>query len=124
MSTAESPRTLVVGLESAALDLIEKWVDEGSLPFLGSMLRTCPLVTLRTPIHVLQPCVWPSLLTGASPGRHGRYQIWSQIQTGTYDFSQPPAMLGSLRALRCSGRKTTSLCFPSRVWDRTTVLIT
>jgi predicted AlkP superfamily phosphohydrolase/phosphomutase len=97
MSTAESPRTLVVGLESAALPLIEQWIHEGSLPFLGSMLRACPLVTLHTPIHVLQPCVWPSLLTGASPGRHGRYQIWSQIETGSYDFPQPPAMLGSLR---------------------------
>jgi len=97
MSTARSPRTLVVGLESAALGLIEKWVDEGSLPFLGSMLRTCPLVVLHTPIHVLQPCVWPSVLTGASPGRHGRYQIWSQIRSGSYDFAKPPAMLGSLR---------------------------
>jgi predicted AlkP superfamily phosphohydrolase/phosphomutase len=97
MSAAESPRTLVVGLESASLPLVEKWINEGSLPFLGSMLRTCPLVMLHTPIHVLQPCVWPSLLTGASPGRHGRYQIWSQIQTGSYDFPRPPAMLGSLR---------------------------
>jgi len=97
MSTAKSPRTLVVGLESAALGLIEKWVHEGSLPFLGSLLRTCPLVMLHTPVHVLQPCVWPTLLTGASPARHGRYQIWSQLQTGTYDVAQPPAMLGSLR---------------------------
>ena len=97
MSPAESPRTLVVGLESASLGLIQKWMHEGSLPFLGSMLRTCPLVKLHTPIHVLQPCLWPSLLTGASPGRHGRYQIWSQIRTGSYDFPQPPTMLGSLR---------------------------
>src|SRR5262252_1769738 len=97
MSTAKSPRTLVVGLESAALGLIERWAAEGSLPFFGSMLRTCPLVMLHTQIHVLQPCVWPSLLTGASPGRHGRYQIWSQIQTGSYDVAQPPAMLGALR---------------------------
>jgi predicted AlkP superfamily phosphohydrolase/phosphomutase len=97
MFTAEPPRTLVVGLESASLPLIEKWTHEGSLPFLGSMLRTCPFVSLRTPIHVLQPCIWPSLLTGASPGRHGRYQIWSQLRSGSYEFPQPPAMLGSLR---------------------------
>ncbi len=97
MPAAPPARTLVIGLESAELRLVEKWVAEGSLPFLGSMLRSCPLVSLRTPLHVLQTAVWPSLLTGVSPGRHGRYVLWSQIRNGTYDMHPPPTVPGSLR---------------------------
>ena len=97
MSAAPPARTLVIGLESADLRLVEKWVGEGSLPFLGSMLRSCPLVTLHTPLHVLQTAVWPSLLTGVSAGRLGRYVLWSQLRNGTYDMQPPPTLPGSLR---------------------------
>jgi predicted AlkP superfamily phosphohydrolase/phosphomutase len=61
------------------------------------MLRSCPLVTLHTPIHVLQTAVWPSLLTGVSAGRLGRYVLWSQIRNGTYEMHPPPTVPGSLR---------------------------
>jgi predicted AlkP superfamily phosphohydrolase/phosphomutase len=97
MSSAQAARTLVIGLESADLRLIEKWAGEGSLPFLGSMLRGDPLVTLRTPLHVLQIAVWPSLLTGVSAGRLARYVLWSQIRTGTYDMQGPLTVPRSLR---------------------------
>jgi predicted AlkP superfamily phosphohydrolase/phosphomutase len=72
-------------------------VSEGSLPFLGSLLDTCPLVMLHTPIHVLQVGVWPSLLTGASAGRHGRYVLWQQIRTGSYQMERQTMLRGSLR---------------------------
>ena len=97
MSAARPARTLVIGLESAELGLVEQWVREGSLPFLGSLLRTCPLVVLQTPIHVLQVAVWPSMLTGASAGRHGRYVLWSQIRTGSYRMQKQHTVRGSLR---------------------------
>jgi predicted AlkP superfamily phosphohydrolase/phosphomutase len=97
MLAAPSGRTLVVGLESADLLLIEKWVGEGALPFFGSMLRRCPLVTLHTPLHVLQTGVWPSMLTGVSAGRHGRYVLWSQVRNGTYDLHPAVTVPASLR---------------------------
>lgn len=98
MSAAQSSRTVVLGLESAELGLVEKWAREGSLPFLGSLLETCPLVMLHTPIHVLQIAVWPSLLTGASAGRHGRYVLWSQIRNGSYEMQgQGTPLRGALR---------------------------
>ncbi len=96
MPAAQS-RTLVIGIEAAELKLVEKWASEGSLPFLASMLRSCPLVTLRTPLHVLQVAVWPSLLTGVSAGRLGRYVLWSQIRSGAYDMRAPLPVPGSLR---------------------------
>lgn len=90
MSAERSSRTLVLGLESAELGLIERWMNEGSLPFLASLFRACPLVKLHTPIHALQIAVWPSLLTGTSPGRHARYVLWSQLRTGTYQMTGRP----------------------------------
>ena len=97
MAAAPSARTVVIGIESAELRLVEKWVREGSLPFLGSMLSTCPIVMLHTPIHVLQVAVWPSLLTGASAGRLGRYVLWSQIRNGSYDLHAPRTVQTPLR---------------------------
>jgi predicted AlkP superfamily phosphohydrolase/phosphomutase len=97
MAAADSARTIVIGIESAELRLVEKWVREGSLPFLGSLRRTCPIVLLHTPIHVLQVAVWPSLLTGVSAGRLGRYVLWSQIRNGSYDMHAPRTVHTSLR---------------------------
>ena len=90
-------RTIVIGIEAAELRLVEQWGSEGVLPFLGSLLATCPLVSLRTPIHVLQVAVWPSLLTGASAGRHGQYVLWNQIRSGSYEMNGQRALRGSLR---------------------------
>jgi predicted AlkP superfamily phosphohydrolase/phosphomutase len=90
-------RTIVLGIESAELTLVEHWSREGALPFLGSLLTTCPLVSLRTPIHVLQVAIWQSLLSGASPGRHGQYVLWSQIKSGSYEMQGQRTRRGSLR---------------------------
>jgi predicted AlkP superfamily phosphohydrolase/phosphomutase len=97
MPATPAARTVVIGLESAELRLVEKWAGEGSLPFLGSLLRGSPLVTLHTPLHALQTGLWPSLLTGVSPGRHARYVLWSQIRNGTYDMRGPLTVPSSLR---------------------------
>ena len=97
MLAEPSARTLVIGIESAEIRLIEKWASEGSLPFLKSLLRSYPLVTLSTPLHVLQTAVWPSVLTGTSAGRHGRYVLWSQLRSGSYDMRGPPTVPHSLR---------------------------
>jgi predicted AlkP superfamily phosphohydrolase/phosphomutase len=77
--------------------LIDRWVREGLLPFIGTLLNTRPLVKLHTPLHVLQVGIWPSLLTGVSAGRLGHYVLWSQIQNGSYELRAPKLELGPLR---------------------------
>lgn len=76
-------RTIVIGLDSFDLRLVEQWTAAGELPCLKQLLATCPTVVLSTPSRVLQGTVWPSLLTGLSPGRHGSY-FQSQLRNGTY----------------------------------------
>lgn len=78
-----SGRTVVIGLDSADLRLVERWSRSGDLPCLAELLRTCPLVRLTTPSRALQGSVWSSILTGAGPGRHGLY-LYTQLQPNTY----------------------------------------
>jgi predicted AlkP superfamily phosphohydrolase/phosphomutase len=77
------PRTIVIGLDALDLRLVEQWSAAGELPCMTQLLATCPTVKLSTPSRVLQGAVWPSLLTGASPGRHGLY-LQQQLRNGTY----------------------------------------
>lgn len=90
---SKASRTVVLGIDAMDLRLVKRWAAEGALPFLAGLLDRCPLVSLSTPSRVLQGAVWPSLLTGVSPGRHGLY-LQSQLRTGSYDVT-------SIRDLRC-----------------------
>ena len=83
-------RTIVIGLDSVDLRLVKKWNSAGELPCLGTLLATCPTVKLSTPSRVLQGSVWPSLLTGASPGHHGLY-LQTQLANGTYKLTDTHA---------------------------------
>jgi predicted AlkP superfamily phosphohydrolase/phosphomutase len=79
----EQPRTIVIGLDALDYRLVERWSSAGELPCLKQLLATCPTVKLSTPSRVLQGTVWPSVLTGVSPGRHGLY-LQTQLRNGTY----------------------------------------
>src|ERR1700730_5731376 len=81
------PRTIVIGLDALDFRLVEQWGSAGELPCLTQLLATCPTVKLSTPSRVLQGTVWPSLLTGASPGRHGLY-LQTQLKNGTYALTE------------------------------------
>lgn len=80
-------RTIVLGLDSIDLQLLERWIAQGLLPFFSSLLRDTPLVRLTTLSRVLQSAVWPSILTGQSPGHHGHYS-YTQLKTGTYNLDK------------------------------------
>jgi predicted AlkP superfamily phosphohydrolase/phosphomutase len=80
---AKHPRTIVIGLDALDYRLVEKWNLAGELPCLRQLLETCPTVKLTTPSRVLQGTVWPSVLTGVGPGRHGLY-FQNQLRNGTY----------------------------------------
>jgi predicted AlkP superfamily phosphohydrolase/phosphomutase len=80
---ARRSRTIVIGLDAFDLRLARRWGSAGALPCLERLFAGCPLVRLDTPSRVIQGTVWPSLLTGASPGRHGLY-LQQQLQNGTY----------------------------------------
>jgi predicted AlkP superfamily phosphohydrolase/phosphomutase len=55
------------------------------LPFFAAMIAERPLVKLSALSRVLQGSIWPSILTGLSPGHHGLY-CFSQLALGTYSL--------------------------------------
>jgi len=76
-------KLLVIGLDSADRDLLEQWIACGDLP----VLRTLAARSARAAIKGLpgfgDDAVWPSLYTGVSPARHGRY-FYVQVWPGSY----------------------------------------
>ena len=82
---AGHPRTIVIGLDALDYRLVERWIRARELPCLERLFATCPTVKLSTPSRVLQGTVWPSVLTGVSPGRHGLY-FQTQLRNGTYSL--------------------------------------
>ena len=75
----------MLGVDSLDLLLVERWAAAGLLPFFASQLRDCSLVRLSTPNAVLQGALWPSLISGNSPGHHGTYFL-TQLTNRTYDL--------------------------------------
>jgi predicted AlkP superfamily phosphohydrolase/phosphomutase len=69
------PRILVIGLDSATLDLILPWVEEGALPTLAAVMRDGTWGRLESVIPPLTGTAWSSFLTGKNPGKHGIYDF-------------------------------------------------
>jgi predicted AlkP superfamily phosphohydrolase/phosphomutase len=74
-------RILLIGLDSADADLIERWCDEGHLPSFAQLRREGKWGRLKTTAEVMHVSAWPSLYTGATPGRHGMYHAY-QVRAG------------------------------------------
>ena len=84
---AQRGRTVLLGLDSFDLLLLQRWATEGRLPFFRKLLDECPLVRLTALSRVLQGAIWPSILSGLSPGHHGHFNL-TQLETGTYNLEE------------------------------------
>lgn len=68
-----SDRVLVIGLDSAPLAWVERWVAEGRMPNLGRLMTHGAVGILRTVNPPLSPAAWSSFATGMLPAKHGVY---------------------------------------------------
>ncbi len=66
-------QTLVIGLELGHGPLLLDGARSGRLPRLGALLARGSQGNLATTADQLHVSAWPTLYTGASPGRHGVY---------------------------------------------------
>lgn len=81
---------LVVGLDSADADLIERWCDAGHLPALAALRAQGTWRRIGTTAEVMHVSAWPSLYTGATPGRHGLYHAY-QARAGEQEVHRTRA---------------------------------
>jgi len=68
-------RTLILGLDGAPLDLVQRWAEAGYLPNLHSLMQRGGYGELRSVMPVLSSAAWVSFATGMNPGKHGIYDF-------------------------------------------------
>jgi predicted AlkP superfamily phosphohydrolase/phosphomutase len=81
------PRLLVIGLDAVDAGLVRSWAAAGALPTWQALLAEGPSFPIVNPPGLYVGAVWPSLFTGVSPSRHGRY-CYEQLRAGTYEVQQ------------------------------------
>ncbi|MFN2303090.1 MAG: alkaline phosphatase family protein [Anaerolineales bacterium] len=68
-------KVLVIGMDGAPFDLIEKWSQTGDLPNLAKLIERGSFGVLRSTMPVHSPTAWSSFLTGLNPGQHGVFDF-------------------------------------------------
>ncbi|HLE05084.1 MAG TPA: alkaline phosphatase family protein [Anaerolineales bacterium] len=91
-------RLLVLGLDSAPLQWIQRWVDEGRLPHLGRLMSRSATGVLESVFPPLSPAAWSSFATGMLPGKHGVFDHIRRLP-GTYDIAPTSARTRAGRAI-------------------------
>lgn len=69
-------RVLLIGLDSADAELVERWCDAGDLPAIASLRKQGAWGRLATSADAMHVSAWPTVYTGASPGQHGLYHAY------------------------------------------------
>src|SRR5690349_2759521 len=70
-------RVLVLGLDGADPELVERLLAEGRLPTLARLRRDGAYGPLRSTIPAVTPTAWSSFLTGLNPAGHGIFNFSS-----------------------------------------------
>ena len=66
-------RVLLVGLDSADADLVQRWADSGALPTLQRLRGAGLWGELVSPPGLGDDAAWGAFSTGVGPGRNGRF---------------------------------------------------
>lgn len=90
MPSSASKKILLIGLDSADSELIERWCEEGHLPTMARLRSEGLWSPLETTAEVMHVSAWPSIYTGTLPGKHGMYHAY-QIRAGEQEVHRTRA---------------------------------
>ncbi len=71
----ERKRVLVIGLDGATWDVLERWIADGSLPHLAQLRKNGCWGELSSTIPPVSAAAWSSFMTGKRPGKHGVFHF-------------------------------------------------
>lgn len=77
-----SGRAVILGLDSATLDLVEPWVQEGRLPHFQYLMEHGAWGRLESTIPPVTAVAWNTFATGKDPGRHGVFDFVRREEDG------------------------------------------
>lgn len=76
-------RVLFLGADACDPELVTRWSAAGELPYFATLLRTSLRVRTRGPAGIYGGALWPTFVTGVSPGRH-RFYCFNQYSPLSY----------------------------------------
>lgn len=82
-----SARLLVIALDGADADQLDRWTADGTLPCLSALRRSAQVQRLAAPEGLTDDALWASFQYGATLGDHGRYHWWQQLSSGTHGMA-------------------------------------
>ncbi|MFL5662450.1 MAG: alkaline phosphatase family protein [Ktedonobacteraceae bacterium] len=68
-------KVLVIGLDGATPELVERWIEEDKLPHLKQIMQNGVYGKLRSVYPPISPAAWTTFATGYNPGKHGTYDF-------------------------------------------------
>jgi predicted AlkP superfamily phosphohydrolase/phosphomutase/Flp pilus assembly protein TadD len=98
MSKRLAQRVAIIGWDAADWKIIHPLLDRGLLPNLQSIIDRGVMGNLRTLAPPLSPVLWTSIATGKTADQHG-----------ILGFVEPDPVLGTLRPVASTARKTKAL---------------
>jgi len=81
-------RTLILAIDAATPDLVERWAADGTLPHLGKLFARGVSGRVLGLDGFFVGSTWPSFYTGSNPAEHGLHYL-VQLRRGGYDFFRP-----------------------------------
>ena len=78
-------KVLILGLDGATPELVERWVEENKLPYLKQIMQRGTYGKLRSVYPPISPAAWTTFATGYNPGKHGTYDF-RDYDTKSYSF--------------------------------------
>lgn len=70
-----SKRVLVIGLDGATWDVLDPWINDGSLPNLARLRQSGSWGQLFSSLPPLTAAAWSNFMTGKRPGKHGLFHF-------------------------------------------------
>jgi predicted AlkP superfamily phosphohydrolase/phosphomutase len=68
-------KVLMIGLDGATFTLLDPLIEQGVMPYLGSLLGRSVRAELMSTRNPLTPPAWTTMITGRSPEAHGIYDF-------------------------------------------------
>ncbi|MFB6079805.1 MAG: alkaline phosphatase family protein [Haloferacaceae archaeon] len=83
-SGSDGLRTLVIGIDAGCFNVLDPMLDAGSVPTIAGLIDDGIAADLESQIPPWTPSAWPSVYTGANPGKHG---VFGFLSFDGYDWT-------------------------------------
>ena len=93
MNVDKPKRVLIIALDSAEPSLVERWMNDGTLPNLRRIRFQGAYGRLKSSADWLAGSPWPTFYTGTSPAEHGLYETNQWRAERTQEVQTSPEWL-------------------------------